>query len=174
MSLWQHHQGSDQSSWERLGDTVKPRAQRHREEGRSGLVGGAASRARGQRGLMSAEPLDLLTRTWILFWTRFVNSLMEMKQGSDMTWLLFKRSLWLSCEEPALQEDTNRRRLRGCSLNPEELMGKIDFSELPWNPVLKLCFSESVCVLNKGAVSDCEMKAMPCMHHRCRACCQRQ
>ena len=72
MSLWQHHQSSDQSSWEGLGDTVKPRAQRHREECRSGLVGGAASRARGQWGLTSTEPLDLLTRTWILFWTRFL------------------------------------------------------------------------------------------------------
>lgn len=51
MSLWQHHQGSDQSSWEGLGDTVKPRAQRHREEGRSGLVGGAK-----RAGLGPARP----------------------------------------------------------------------------------------------------------------------
>lgn len=140
MNLWQHQQSSDQSSWEGLGDTVKPRAQRHREECRSGLVGGAASRARGQWGLTSTEPLDLLTRTWILFWTRFLNSLMEIKQGSDMTWLLFKRSLWLSCEEPALQEDTNGRRLRGCSLNPGRADGKDWFLWTSLKPCFKTLF----------------------------------
>ena len=123
------------TGWHR--QTQSTKAQRRSQEWAGG---GAASRARGQWGLMLTEPLDRLTRTWILFWTRFLNSLMEIKQWSDMIWLLFKRSLWLSCEEPALQEDTNGRRLRGCSLNPGRADGKDWFHWTSLKPCFKTLF----------------------------------